>query len=375
MDWKVPYFDLRLDEREKQSVLEVLDSNWLTSGPKIEKFELSFQKYFNSDIEAVSVSSATAALHIALVCFDVGVGDEVILPTFTFVACANVIRSVGATPVFVDITSENDWNLSISDVASKITSRTKVIMAVHYAGYPCDLKKLNSLTDGTRIKILEDCSHAPLVRYKKSMLGSFGDIGCFSFYSNKNMTTGEGGMLISSSQEIISRARILRSHGITNSTIGRFRGHSFGYDVAEVGFNYRLDELRAAIGMIQLKKLSENQKKREVAVRNYNELLTDYKEVLMPFQGRKEKSGHHIFPILIKNDKIKRDRVIEKMKDHGVQCSVHYKSIHTFSAYQSSDINLPKSEKVSSSLISLPLFPDISPWQQYYVIDCLKKCI
>ena len=255
MAWEVPFFDLVLGEEEKLAALRVINSNWLTAGPTIAEFETDFSAALDTDLQAVAVSSATAALHLSLLALGVGPGDEVIVPSLTFVACANAIRYVGATPVFADVTSELDWNISPADVASKITPRTRAIMVMHYAGYGCAIDRFADLAQLNGLLLIEDCSHAALGTWKGKSLGTFGDTGCFSFYSNKNMTTGEGGMVISRNLELIERFRILRSHGITASTYQRFKGHAYGYDVAELGYNYRLDEIRAAIGIEQLRKL------------------------------------------------------------------------------------------------------------------------
>ncbi len=376
MNWKVPFFDLVLGDEEKQAVLSVMESNWMTSGPMIADFESAFSTATGADVQSVAVSSATAALHLSLLALGIGSDDEVIVPSLTFVACANVIRYVGATPVFADVTSELDWNISPTDVAAKITSRTRAIMVVHYAGYPCNMDKLLTISQKYGLALIEDCSHAPLGTWKGQPLGTFGDTGCFSFFSNKNMTTGEGGMIISRNQQLIERFRILRTHGITTSTYQRFKGHAYGYDVAELGYNYRLDEMRAAIGIVQLRKLLFFNAQRKERVERYRCLIAErLPQVSVPFAKYHTDSSYHIFPVLLPGDQDVRDNAIRDMADRGVQCSIHYRPIHMFSAYQGVIATVPVTDRIAGSILTLPLFPSLTDAQMDMVVDVLGGCL
>jgi len=376
MNWRVPFFDLQLGEEEKLAVMAVLDSNWLTAGPRIAEFEAEFAQAIGSDVTAVALSSATAALHLSLLALDIGPGDEVIVPSLTFVACANAIRYVGATPVFADIINEDEWNISIEDTAKKITSRTKAIMVVHYAGYPCDMEGFVALASQHNLKIVEDCSHAPLAKYQQKTVGTFGQTGCFSFFSNKNMTTGEGGMVISQDPQVIERLKILRSHGITASTYQRFKGHAYGYDVAELGFNYRLDEIRAAIGIEQLRKLSGYNRQRQEKVAYYRELLEKrLPNVRVPFKNYRGDSSYHVFPVLIPGDTQRRNDVLKAMGANGIQCSMHYRPIHTFTAYEGFNANVPVTDRIAGSILTLPLYPTMSEAQINDVVETLSQCL
>lgn len=376
MNWRVPFFDLQLGEEEKNAVMAVLDSNWLTAGPRIAEFEAEFARAIGERVDAVALSSATAALHLSLLALDIGPGDEVIVPSLTFVACANAIRYVGATPVFADILSEDEWNISIADVAQKITSKTKAIMVVHYAGFPCDMVSFMALAAQHNLKIVEDCSHAPLARYQEKPIGTFGQTGCFSFFSNKNMTTGEGGMVISQDTKIIERLKILRSHGITASTYQRFKGHAYGYDVAELGFNYRLDEIRAAIGIEQLRKLPRYNQQRQQAVAYYRQSLAQrLPEVKVPFKNYCGDSSYHVFPVLIPGDAQRRNDVLKAMAANGIQCSMHYRPIHTFTAYEGFNANVPVTDRIAGSILTLPLFPTITEAQIDNVVETLSLCL
>jgi dTDP-4-amino-4,6-dideoxygalactose transaminase len=376
MNWKVPFFDLQLGAEEQDAVRAALDSNWITAGPRIEEFEKDFAEAIGGEVTAVTVSSATAALHLSLLAMNIGPGDEVIVPSLTFVACANTIRYVGATPVFADITSEEDWNISIADVVRKITPRTRAVMPVHYAGYACDMSTLMKLVAQRGIQVIEDCSHAPLTKHAGNSVGTFGITGCFSFFSNKNMTTGEGGMVLTRSPEIASHIRILRSHGITASTYQRFKGHAYGYDVADLGFNYRLDEIRAALGIAQLKKLPHYNADRKAKVASYRAMLAEsLPQVKTPFVDHPGESSYHIFPVLIPGDSSRRNAVIKAMAEAGIQCSVHYRPIHTFTAYEGFSADVPLTDKIAGSIVTLPLFPGMSDAQMAAVISALAACL
>jgi dTDP-4-amino-4,6-dideoxygalactose transaminase len=365
-----------MGEEEKQAAIAVIESNWLTSGPKIAEFEEAFLASFDDKATAVALSSATAALHLSMVALGIGPGDEVILPSLTFVACANAVRYVGATPVFADINSETDWNISAVDVTKKITNQTKAIMVVHFAGYPCDMDAFVELTTKHKLFLIEDCSHAPLAKWKGRPLGTFGDTACYSFFSNKNMTTGEGGMVITQNQELAQRFRILRSHGITASTYQRFKGHVYGYDVAELGFNYRMDEVRAAIGLEQLKKLPKFNAQRKNRVERYRKIINErLPQVKVAFADNDTESSYHIFPVLVPGGAEARGDVMKMMGEKGVQCSLHYRPIHTFSAYEGYAADVPITDKIAGSIITLPLFPSMTNEQIDLVVDILRECL
>jgi dTDP-4-amino-4,6-dideoxygalactose transaminase len=374
MTWRVPYFDLVLGDEEKQAALHVLDSNWLTSGPRIQEFEAAFARALSSP-HAVAVSNCTAALHLALLALGVGPGDEVVVPSLTFVAAANAVRYCGATPVFADVCSETDLNVDPVDIERKSTPRTRVVMAMHYGGYPCDMGRVLALTAGRQLKVVEDACHGPLAEYQGEKLGTLGDVGCFSFFSNKNMTTGEGGMVVTRSAKVAERIKTLRSHGMTASTYERFKGHAFGYDVIELGYNYRLDEVRAAIGLVQLAKLAQNNAQRGGLVEYYRtRMRSELPGIVIPFPDRGGPCGYHIFAILLPEG-VMREPVMQAMGKLGVQTSFHYRPIHTFTAYQGAAGALPVLDRVAPRLLSLPLYPSMSESQIDEVVAALKKCL
>lgn len=377
MMWKVPYFDLRLGDEEKEAVLKVLDSNWLTTGPMIVEFEKAFARALQVPEErAVALSNCTVALHLALVTLGIGEGDEVICPSLTFVASCNAIRYTGAIPVFVDIRSEDDWTLDPVDVAKKITPRTRAIVAVHYGGYACDMDALGALASQHDLRIVEDAAHAPLATFDGRKLGAIGDIGCFSFFSNKNMTTGEGGMLVARESDVAARARLLRSHGLTTSTFERFQGHAFGYDVADLGYNYRMDEIRAALGLVQLQKLPGANHRRGKIVRHYRQALkSELPKIKSPFRDHPGESAYHVFPVLLPEEGPTRETVMEDLKQKGIQTSIHFRPVHGLTAYQQYDASVPVTDSIAPRILSLPLFPELEKEQILFVVNSLGQCL
>ena len=373
--WQVPFYDVRFGPFERKALLEVFESNWLTMGPKVKEFESKFSERTTRAAEnAVAVSSATAALHLSLLCADIGPGDEVLCPSLTFVATANVIKLVGATPVFIDIESEDHWNLSISDMEAKITPRTKAVMAVHYAGFPCRMNEILKLKKKHGLTVIEDSAHACFTSYGKSVLGSIADYGCFSFFSNKNMTTAEGGMLLTRRKKDAERARSLRSHGISSSTFTRYRKKSFGYEVSEPGCNYRMDECRAALGIVQLDKLDQMNKLRAEKYSYYLNLFREkLPEFVIPFNSEDYPSCYHIFPILIPKSFSKRDQLIDFLSQKGIQTSVHYRPVHTFRAYSKDKIPLPILDSLGERILTLPFYPHLKKKDIELVIGSLVK--
>ena len=376
MEWKVPLSDVDLTGEEISAVTDVIEAKWLTMGSVTKKFEDKFAKILNTKY-AYAVSNCTAALHMSLKVLDIQDGDEVICPSLTFVATSNAILYTGATPIFADISSDSNLTMSPEDIKKKITDKTKAIIVVHYAGYACEMDRILKVATKHNLKIVEDCAHSPLAEYKGKKLGTIGDIGCFSFFSNKNMTTGEGGMIVTNNAGLADRIKLLRSHGMTSLTFDRHKGHSYKYDVVELGYNYRTDEIRSAIGLVQLSKLEKNNEKRKEIVQKYITGLEGIEEVIIPFKDYKDKSAYHIFPIILNIDNINRDKFMNKMKQKGIQTSIHYHPIHLFSYYIKRFSYkrglLPKTEYVSQHLVTLPLFPTMSAEQVEYVIQNIKK--
>lgn len=375
--WKVPLFDVDFGREEKDAVAGVLDSGWLTMGRVTAEFEREFAEFTGSR-HAIAVCNGTAALHLAHKALGLGRGDEVIVPALTFVAGANAVLYCGARPVFADIVSQDDLTISPDDIEAKITENTRGIQVMHYGGYPCDMEKIVEIARRHRLSIVEDCAHAPNAELNGVKCGNWGDVGCFSFFSNKNFTTGEGGMVVTDSDELAVKIRLMRSHGMTTLTLDRHNGHAFSYDVVEEGYNYRIDEMRAALGLAQLKKLEMYNHRRRELVQVYVDCLGEMDEITIPFVNHGGHSACHIFPILAK-DSVARDSLMEYLKSRGIQSSIHYPPIHLFSQYKkyspTGTVRLAVTEDVASREVTLPLFPTMSREDIVYVCDAIKDFV
>jgi dTDP-4-amino-4,6-dideoxygalactose transaminase len=375
MEYTIPLFDLNFDEAEEDAVLKTIRSKWISTGPKTAEFEKKFADMLQVK-HAVALSNCTVALHLGLLLMDIKPGDEVICPSLTFVATVNAIRYLNAVPVFTDIRSLADLTMDPDDIERKITKKTKAIMLMHFGGFGCDMDRIVEIARRNNVRIIEDACHGPLSEYAGKKLGTFGDFGCFSFFSNKNISTGEGGMLITNNTELFERAKILRSHGMTSLSFERSKGHSTDYDVIELGYNYRMDDIRSSIGIVQLDKLEADLKKRAELRHYYVRQLSGIKDIIVPFTDYKFFSSNYIFPIVLKNsDMAKRNRIRELLAAGGIQTSVHYPAVHRFSIYAEFAVELPKTEYVTDNLITLPLFSKLSQDNIDYIKTTLEKAL
>lgn len=372
--WKIELFEPNYDNREGEAVAEVIESRWLTMGERTKKFETKFAEMLGEELHCTALSSATAALHISLLALGIKEGDEVIIPALTFVADINVVRMVGATPVLADCTSLDDWNMSAKTIEKQITDKTKAVIIVHFAGYPCQMDEIVALCKEKNIYLIEDVAHAPEATYKGQKCGTFGEYGCFSFFTNKNLSVGEGGMISSKSKELNQQAQYYRSHGMTSLTLDRHKGRAITYDIAQSGLNYRIDEIRSALGLVQLDKLHEANLKRKVLVERYIENLKDTPNITVPFLKLQNiESVYHIFPILL-NENIDRVAFIGKLKERGIQSSIHYPAFKDFTAFKDIGLNeAPIAEDIASRELTLPLYPTMSFDEVDFVCDSLKK--
>jgi len=369
MEWRVPLADLDYGIEEEQAVLAVLRSKWLTMGAVTRQFEDAFSKLTESK-HAIAVSNATEALHLACLALGIGPGDEVIVPSLSFVATANAVLYCGAEVRFADIIGPKELTIDPESIAQIITPKTKAIIVMHYAGYPCRMAEIKAIADQHHLLIIEDAAHAPGAFLGGKALGVWGDVGCFSFFSNKNLPTGEGGMVITNRDDLAEKIRLQRSHGMTSLTYDRHKGHAFSYDVVDLGYNYRIDEIRSALGLVQLNKLKWNNQQRKVLTHQYWEELGET-SVCLPFsQTEKGKPSYHIFPILLPK-LAKREEFMMGLRDAGVQSSIHYRPIHTFSYYQDryKVSYLPNTEAIAQREVTLPLFPTMTAEQQKIVIE------
>jgi len=374
--WKVQLFKLNYDEREPEAVKNVVEGGWITMGEKSQEFESSFATMLGNDIHCTAVSSATAALHMSLLSLGLEQGDEVIIPAQTFVADINVVRMVGATPILADCESYEDWNISAKTIGKVITPNTKAVIIVHFAGYPCQMDEIVALCKEKNIVLIEDCAHAPGAKYKGQSCGTFGDYGCFSFFTNKNLSVGEGGMLTTKDSELHQQAKYFRSHGMTALTLDRHKGRAITYDVAQSGLNYRIDEMRSSLGLIQLDKLADANTKRKVLVEGYIKRLADIKGFSIPFLDLKNiESVYHIFPILL-DENIDRVSLIGKLKEEGIQSSIHYPAFKNFTAFKDIGLNVaPIAEDIATRELTLPLYPTMTMDEVDLVCNALKKVL
>jgi dTDP-4-amino-4,6-dideoxygalactose transaminase len=375
MSYKIPLFDLNFDEKEEQAALETIQSKWISTGPKAAAFEAKFAQMLNAK-HAIALSNCTVSLHLALKLAGVQAGDEVICPSLTFVATVNSIRYVDAVPVFADVTSCEDPTIDPEDICRKITPKTKAIMVMHYGGFACDMDKIMQIAQEHNLKVIEDACHGPLSEYKGKKLGTIGDVGCFSFFSNKNISTGEGGMLITNNDEYASRTKLLRSHGMTTMSYERASGHSTAYDVVELGYNYRMDDIHSSIGLVQLDKIEADLIKRAEVRELYLSLLKDIPGIIIPFRDYTEFTSNYIFPIALKvGNAEKRDQIRASLAEAGIQTSMHYPAVHRFSIYKEFYSELPVTDYLVDNLITLPMYSKLSEEQVYYICSTLKKLL
>jgi dTDP-4-amino-4,6-dideoxygalactose transaminase len=375
MEWQIPLSDIDFGPEESAAVQAVLDSRWLTMGAVTQAFEQEFAAYTGSK-HAIAVNNCTAALHMACQVLGLGPGDEVILPALTFVATANAVRYVGATPVFADIDGDQDLVISARTIEACITTRTRAIIVMHYGGYACDMTAIKSLSEKHHLVVIEDAAHAIGSELLGRKLGTWGEVGCFSFFSNKNMTTGEGGMLVTDSDELASNLRLLRSHGMTAMTWDRHQGHSWSYDVVSLGYNYRIDEIHSALGRVQLGKLDRNNASRRQLTSLYRDYLQELTpSVSLPFGTSDSVSACHLLPILLPEN-TDRYLFMEKLKAERIQTSIHYPPVHKFKAYATpTPVHLPVTEDVASREVTLPLYPGLLPDQVRFVAETVRQAL
>jgi len=374
VQWKVPLFDSDFGQEEIDVATDVIRSRWITMGEQTQKFEEEFGKFINVK-HAFAVSNGTTALHLANVVLGIGPGDEVIVPSLTFVASVNSILYTGATPIFADVVGENDLNISPADIERKITERTRAILVVHYAGYPCHMDEIMTIAKRNNLFVIEDVAHAPGAELNGTNCGSFGDCGCFSFFSNKNMATGEGGMIVTNRDDLAQKLKLIRSHGMTTLTLDRYKGHAYSYDVVELGYNYRVTEICAAIGLVQLQKLVPNNKRRAELTAYYRAKLNDVDGIVMPFRDHPGTSTFHILPILL-DPRLSRPAFMEFMKDRGIQTSIHYPPVHQFSFHKNNipaNSNLTVTEDVATREVTLPLYPAMEFKDIDYIVNTINE--
>jgi dTDP-4-amino-4,6-dideoxygalactose transaminase len=372
-DALIPLFDVELEQAHLDAVADTLRSGWLTMGPRTQEFEQVFAEHLGCD-HAIALSSCTAALHLAYLAAGVGPGDEVIVPPITFVATAAAARYCGAEPVFADIKGSHDLGIDPEDVARKITPRTKAVCAVHYGGYAADLAALRELCGDAGIALIEDSAHSPSATPvgDDRKLGTHGLAGCFSFFSNKVLSCGEGGLLATSDDDVAAKVRSLRSHALTSGTWDRHRGHAHGYDVIGLGYNYRMDEPRAALLTARMEGLEADIAERRRLVHRYREALADQPGVTVPYEDDEvDVSSCYVMPVVLEDHELRDPLRAFMLEQRKVQTSVLYPALHELTAYVDRASELPRSEFVGRAELTLPLFPTLTEADQDRVVASL----
>jgi len=360
-----------LGEEEATALAEVVSSGWITMGDRVRAFERAFAETHHAS-DAVAVDSCTAGLHLALAALGVGPGDEVLVPSLTFVATANSVIYCGATPVFVDIEGLDRPLISLADAAARCTPRTKAVVVMHYGGRLVDAERWRAFADARGMALIEDSAHA----VGASRSPTFGDVAVFSFFGNKNMTTAEGGMVLARDQTVLARIRQMRSHGMTATTVERLKGRTFTYDVTMLGYNYRMDDLRAAIGLTQLRHLDDWNDRRAMLTDEYRMLLADIcPDVQVPFAAV-DGPVHHIMPVLLPLG-CDRQRVMERMREAGVQTTIHYPPVHRLTWYRERFpvVRLPCTEHFAARELTLPLHPRMTAQQAELAVRSLSNAL
>jgi len=372
MQWRVPLADVEMTDADIDAIAATYRSGWLSMGPRIAEFEAAFAEYAGA-AHAVAVSSGTAALHLQGLAAGLGPGDEVIVPSMTFVATVNAIRYTGATPVFADIAGVTEPWLSVAAAERAITARTRAIAFVSYGGHAGTLAGIEELARARGLLLLHDAAHAIGARLDGRPLGGVAAASAYSFFSNKNLALGEGGMVTTGDEALAARVRLLRSHGMTAVSWDRARGHASGYDVVELGFNHRLDEPRAALGLERRRRLDADTARRAALVGRYRRLLDGVVECTMaPAAG--SDPAHHLFTALVAPG-ADREAVRARIHERRVQTSVHYPPAHRFAIYADARVELPVTDEYAARTLTLPLFAHMTERQQDLVVDAVAGAV
>jgi len=372
-----------IGEDEINEVVDALRSGWVTTGPKTKQFEADFAAFIGDGVEAIAVNSATAGLHLALEAVGIGPGDEVIVPSYTFTATAEVVRYLGAHPVCVDVDAAT-FNIRPEAIRAAITPKTKAIMPVHFAGLACDMDAIIAIAREHKLKIVEDAAHAMPTYYKGKLIGTLdSDVTVFSFYANKTMTTGEGGMVVSKNKDIIARCKVMRLHGISRDAFDRYTSKTpaWYYEVVAPGYKYNMPDTAAAMGIHQLKKINAFLAKRETLAARYDEALADL-PLILPARPVDAGSNHawHLYPVRLKPEAgISRDDFIVRMAELGIGCSVHFIPLHRQpvwrDGYGLKREDFPVADAAFEAEVTLPLYTRMTDDDQRRVIAAVREVL
>ena len=376
---EIPFHKPYITDDEINEVVNTIKSGWLTMGPKTVEFEENFKEYIFRDSGvgeknrfAISLNSGTAALHLALKAIGLNAGDEVILPTNTFISTAEVVTYFGAIPVLCDI-EEDTHNIDVSKIEALITKRTKAIIPVHLGGQPCDMDEIIDIAKRNKLYVIEDAAHALPSKYKGKMIGTIGDITCFSFYATKTLTTGEGGMATTTNEDYAKRIKINRLHGISRDAWDRYtlKG-SWYYEVVDNGYKYNTTDINAALGLAQLKKIDWMNERRAEVARKYTEAFKGTK-VIPPVVKADRETSWHLYVVKVNN----RSELFEKLKENGIGTSVHFIPVHKHPYYKETygyrDENYPVANYVFEKSLSLPIYPGLTDKELSYISETVLK--
>lgn len=376
----IPFHRPSIGQDEIDAVTGVLKSKWLTTGPVTQSFERAFTKYVNSRY-AIAVNSCTAALQLALDAIGLGPGDEVLLPSYTFTATAEVVTYFGARPVLCDSIS-GQFNIDVSDAARRVTSRTRAIIPVHIAGEPCNLSAINSLARSHGLHVIEDAAHALPATFEGKRIGAISELTAFSFYATKTITTGEGGMLTTDNEEYALRASQMRLHGISGDAWKRYsREGSWYYDVLDAGYKLNLTDMQSALGLEQLKKANQFWSSRQRIADFYLDRLFTIDELELPPVGINCQHSWHLFILRIRPEllQIDRNQFIARLKEKGIGTSVHFIPLHLHPYYQHEYGyrigDFPNAEDAYRGCLSLPIYPDLTPDEMTRIVDAVERVV
>ncbi len=371
----IPYGKQTIEEDDIQAVVEVLKSDYLTTGPHVGAFEDKVKNYVGAKY-AVAVSNGTAALHAACYAAGIGPGDEVITTPITFAASANCIRYCGGTPVFADVCADT-YNINPQDIERKITEKTKAIIPVHFAGQPCDMDAIHEIAKKHNLIVIEDGAHALGAEYKGKKVGTLSDMTTFSFHPVKPVTTGEGGMIVTDNPELYQKLLLFHSHCITRdqSLMKGYEGPWY-YEQLDLGYNYRLTDIQAALGVSQMDKLDRFLDRRRTLIEQYNEAFAECQDIIIPHQLEDTRSGWHLYVIQVPNHD--RRKVFEELRAKGIGVNVHYIPVYKHPYYQEqgyAGVVCKNAEEIYQNIISLPLYPRLTDEEQQYVIKTLLEIL
>lgn len=380
MSHRVPFFVPDIGQAEIDSVVDSLRSGWITTGPKTKQFEERFAEYVGAP-RAIAVNSATAALHLALDALGVGRDDEVIVPTMTFTATAEVVVHLGGKPVMVDCRPD-DMNMDVEQLERRITPRTKAIIPVHYGGQPCEMDRILEIARRHKLPVVEDAAHALPAAYRGRKVGTIGDITCFSFYANKTITTAEGGMITTADEELADRMQIRSLHGMSKDAWKRFTSEgSWYYEVVYPGYKYNMTDVASAMGLEQLKRSDDFWRGRQAVANRYNAALADLPELVTPQAAPHVQHAWHLYVIRLVTDRLKidRNRFIQELSAAKIGVSVHYLPLHMHpwyrEAYEFRPQDYPVAAGLYDEIISLPIYPRMTEADVDYVVEQVKRIV